>query len=275
MPWGAIIGGAAQIAGSLIGGRARRREQKAAQAQQAADLDQVRNFEFSNTFKGLENTAEDLTVNQQASNFQAQQTDQALAGGLDAIVASGGGGGGAQAIANAALASKQGISNDLAAQESANQAIRQQEASNLQAAEATGEQDLQSQQFEQQKGNLNLSSARLDTANAARKAATDQLVGGISSIAGAGKDTLGKLGGIAGKAGGFLSKAAGFLSDRRFKKNIEKVGVSASGINIYQWEYLGEEQRYEGVMADEVPHEEVGGIKYVDYTNLDVEFKEV
>ena len=91
MPWGAIIGGAAQIAGSLIGGRARRREQKAAQAQQAADLDQVRNFEFSNTFKGLENTAEDLTVNQQASNFQAQQTDQALAGGLDAIVASGGG----------------------------------------------------------------------------------------------------------------------------------------------------------------------------------------
>ena len=110
---GAIIGGAAQVAGSLIGGGKRRREEKAAQAQQQGDIDAVRNFQFTNAFKGLENTAEDLTVNQQASNFQAQQTDQALAGGLDAIVASGGGGG-AQAIANAALASKQGISADLA-----------------------------------------------------------------------------------------------------------------------------------------------------------------
>ena len=173
------------------------------------------------------------------------------------------------------MASKQGISNDLAAQEGQNQQLRAQQAAQLQSDEANAEQDLQSQRFEQNKGNLNLSSARLQTANDARQQATNQLVGGISSIASAGKDTLGKLGGIAGKAGGFLSKAAGFLSDRRFKKNIEKVGVSPSGINIYQWEYLGEEQRYEGVMADEVQHEEVGGIKYVDYTNLDVEFKEV
>ncbi len=182
---GSAVGGAAQIAGSLIGGRARRREQKAAQAQQAADLDQVRNFEFSNTFKNLENTAEDLTVNQQASNFQAQQTDQALAGGLDAIVASGGGGGGAQAIANAALASKQGISADLAGQEQTNNALRAQQAAQLQSDEANAETDLQSQRFEQQKGNLNLSNERLSTANAARQQATNQLIGGVTSLAGA------------------------------------------------------------------------------------------
>ena len=203
MPWGAIIGGAAQIAGSLIGGRARRREQRAAQAQQAADLQGVRNFQFTNTFKGLENTAEDLTVNQQAANFQAQQTDQALAQGLDAVVAGGGGGGGAQAIANAALASKQGISADLASQEQSNQALRAQQAAQLQSDEANAAQDLQTQQFEQQKGNLNLSSARLDTANQARQTATDQLVGGISSIAntaGAGK----ALGGVAKKIGGLF-----------------------------------------------------------------------
>ena len=201
---GAIIGGAAQIAGSLIGGRKRRREQKAAQAQNQMDLEKVRNFEFTNSFKNLENTAEDLTVNTQASNFQAQQTDAALASGLDAIVASGGGGGSAQAIANAALASKQGISNQLASQEQTNQALRQQEASNLQAAEATGEQDLQEQKYQHAGTNLELSGSRLQAANDARQQATNQLVGGIGSVAGG--IASGGLSGIGKKIGGLFGK---------------------------------------------------------------------
>ena len=194
--WGAIIGGAAQIAGSLIGGRKRRREQKAAQAQNKRDQEQVRNFQFTNSYKGLENTAEDLTVNTQASNFQAAQTDQALAGALDASTqGSAAGGGNAIALANAALGAKQGISNDLASQESINQQIRQQEASNLQAAEAQGEQDLQSQRYTQAGTNQELSAARLGAANDARQAATNQLVGGIGSLAGG-------VGAAAKKAGG-------------------------------------------------------------------------
>ena len=204
---GSIIGGAAQIAGSFIGGRARRREQKQARQQQAQDLDQVRNFEFTNTFKNLENTAEDLTVNQQATNFQAAQTDQALAGALDASVAAGGGGGSAIALANAALGAKQGASAQIAGQEQQNAAIRQREASNLQAAEATGEQDLQTQQFKQQQGNLNLSSQRLSAANDARAQATQQLIGGIGSIANAGKAEFAQ----AGKALGGVGKAIGGL----------------------------------------------------------------
>lgn len=194
MAWGALIGGAAQIAGSLIGGRARRREQKAAQQQQAADEANVRNFEFSNTFKGLENTAEDLTVNQQATNFQAAQNDQALAGAQDAIVASGGGGGGATALAAAALGAKQNISSGIADKESQNQALRAQQAAQLQSDEANAETDLQTQRFEQNKGNLNLSSARLTAANDARSQATQQLIGGVTSLASAGKDTFGKVG---------------------------------------------------------------------------------
>ena len=184
MPWGAIIGGAAQVAGSLIGGRKRRREQKAAEAQNRQDLDNVRNFQFTNSYKNLENTAEDLTVNQQSANFQAQQTDQALAQALDASTAGGGGGGGATALAAAALGAKQGASADLQGQEQQNRLIRQQEASNLQAAEAQGEQDLQAQQYEQQGTNLELSGQRLQSANDARQAATNQLVGGLGSIAG-------------------------------------------------------------------------------------------
>ena len=201
---GSIIGGAASIAGSLIGSGKRKREQRAAQLQNQQDLDQVRNFEFTNSYKGLENTAEDLTVNQQAANFEAQQTDQALASGLDAITAGGGGGGSAQAIANAALQSKQGISNSIAAQEQSNAALRQQEASNLQAAEAQGEQDLQSQKYEQAGTNLELSGSRLQAANEARQAATNQLVGGIGSVVGG--VATGGLSGIGKKIGGLFGK---------------------------------------------------------------------
>ena len=201
---GAIVGGAASVVGSVIGSGKRKREERAAQAQQQGDLDAVRNFEFSNPWKNLENTAEDLTVNQQASNFQAQQTDQALAGGLDAIVASGGGGGGAQAIANAALASKQGISADLAGQEQQNQALRAQQASQNQQLSAQGEEDLQTQQYEQADSNLALSNSRLQNAQAARAQATQQLVGGIGSIAGgiAGGGLKGIGGAVKGLFGG-------------------------------------------------------------------------
>ena len=41
-------------------------------------------------------------------------------------------------------------------------------------------------------------------------------------------------------------------SDVRLKENITKVGNSPSGINIYEWNYKGNTQRYRGVMAQEI-----------------------
>jgi hypothetical protein len=41
-------------------------------------------------------------------------------------------------------------------------------------------------------------------------------------------------------------------SDVRLKENINKVGNSPSGINIYEWNYIGNSQRYRGVMAQEI-----------------------
>lgn len=181
---GSIIGGATQVAGSLIGGGARRREQRAARAEFQQQKDALVNTQFTNQFAGLENVAEDLTVNQQASQFQAQQTDAALAQGLDAIVAGGGGGGGAQAIAQAALQSKQNISADLARQEQKNQAIRAQEASRLQTLEARGADDLQLRQYSQKQQLMGMAKGRLDAANLAREQATKGLIGGIGQIAG-------------------------------------------------------------------------------------------
>ena len=181
---GDIIGGAAQAVGSIVGSRRRKREEKAAQAEFDANKTAYQNFQFENKFANLENTAEDLTVNQQAANFQAQQSDQALAQGLDAIVASGGGGGSAQAIANAALQAKQGASADIAQQESQNQQLRAQQASTNQQLEAQGADQLQSRQHEQLGEAFDLSGDRLASARQARQQATQDLIGGIGSVAG-------------------------------------------------------------------------------------------
>jgi hypothetical protein len=67
-------------------------------------------------------------------------------------------------------------------------------------------------------------------------------------------------------------------SDIRLKDDINLVGKSPSGINIYTFKYKGDDKTYQGVMAHQVPEASfVGDDGYlkVNYTKLDVEFKEV
>ena len=200
---GKVIGGAAQIAGSLIGGRQRRRDEKdARQAFEQSDSD-LANFQFQNYNKDLENVYEDATVNQQATNVQSQQTDAGLAQGLDAIVAGGGGGGSAQAIANAALQSKQGISADIAGQEQQNQSKRLDAQSTLDQAVVDKEDENQVRRFGQTQQQFGLNKSKFETAAAARQQATNQLVGGIGSVAG------GVASAATGGTSGFLGKLLG------------------------------------------------------------------
>ena len=181
---GSIIGGVSNVAGSLIGRGARRAEAKSAAADFAAQRQALMDTEFTNVYAGLENVAEDLTINQQASQFQAQQTDAALAQAMQAAVASGGAAGGAQAIAAAALKSKQGISADIARQEQANEMMRVKQAANLQTLEAQGEEDLQTANYEKQQDFLKLASARKQQADAAVAQSNKQLFGGLGQIVG-------------------------------------------------------------------------------------------
>ena len=81
---------------------------------------------------------------------------------------------------------------------------------------------------------------------------------------------------------GVGSLAAGLFSDRRLKKNIELIGKSPNGINIYTFEYIDNnigDGVYQGVMSDEIPKEAViphhSGYDTVDYSKLDVEFKNI
>jgi hypothetical protein len=68
------------------------------------------------------------------------------------------------------------------------------------------------------------------------------------------------------------------LSDMRLKEDINLVGKSPSGINIYTFKYKGNDKKYQGVMAHQVPHVSTvndDGYLMVDYNKLDVQFKEV
>jgi len=70
-------------------------------------------------------------------------------------------------------------------------------------------------------------------------------------------------------------------SDVTLKENIDLVGESKSGINIYEFDYINKKYgngRYRGVMAQEVPSASfVGpeGTLMVDYSKIDVNFEEL
>ena len=227
LPIAGIIGGATQIVGSLIGRGKRRREARAAAREYEQQKSAFQDYSFENKFSGLENVYEDLTVNQQASQFQAQQTDQALAQSLQTAAMTGGGVGGAQAIAQAALQSKQGISKSIAQQEQQNQALRAQEESKLQFRSATAADDMQLRQYDQTQQLLNMASGRKNSADAARRQATQALVGGIGSIAGgvatAGFSDGGFMGNLTKNFGGSDSSEGPSMADlKTFFTNLRK-----------------------------------------------------
>jgi hypothetical protein len=75
----------------------------------------------------------------------------------------------------------------------------------------------------------------------------------------------------------------GGKSDISYKENVNLIGQSPLGINIYEFNYIGEEGLYQGVIAQELV-----GTKYenaltlnnegkylVDYNQIDVEFKKI
>lgn len=67
-------------------------------------------------------------------------------------------------------------------------------------------------------------------------------------------------------------------SDKRLKENIKLIGKSPSGLNIYSFKYKDKEGLYQGVMSDEInPNavKTINGYDMVDYSMIDVEFKQL
>ena len=150
------------------------------------------------------------------------------------------------------------------------QMIEMSEAQRLQAATAQG----RAYEFEAKENRDASDLARYSaTAQNARQRQADANAAKTSAITGA----IGQIGSIAMMGGGGPP-----ASDRRLKENIKLIGYSPSGLKIYNFEYINKafgQGIFQGVMSDEIPMGAViknkDGYDRVDYSKIDVEFKQI
>ena len=140
----AAVGGITSMVGAQVQ-KNEAKKQMEAEAKKANDaktaLEEIEKNrqEVINPYENMANEFENLGVATQASKFQAEEADIALANTLDTIMQTGGGSGGATALARAALESKRGISADIQKQEKANNDARAEGANQVQQLKAQGE----------------------------------------------------------------------------------------------------------------------------------------
>jgi hypothetical protein len=192
------VQGLAGIAGGIIGGGKRRREQRAAQAEMQRAKARMMNLDTSNLAANMENPYEDLTVNTQAADFAAQQNQANLANTMSGLQGAAGGSGIAalaQSMANASAQQNQAASASIAQQESANAKMAAQGAMQVQQADIAGATAARGLEYQKTGGLMSLAQNRLGAANAARANATASIMGGIGALgqgAGAAFDEMSK-----------------------------------------------------------------------------------
>lgn len=205
--FGQIAQGLTGFVGGLIGGRARRREQRAARAELAKQRAAYENFQFKDPTANLTNPFEDLTVNQQQAQFQSQQQQQALAGALSGLQQSAGSSGIAalaQTLAQQQSANLQASAASIGQQERANQMARAQAQQRLEAARSEGARYVQEREFGRTETLFGMAQQRKAAADEARRAATQGLAGGVANIVAGGARMLAgaATGGASEKVGG-------------------------------------------------------------------------
>lgn len=185
---GQVVGGLTGIASGIIGSRKRKKEQRRAQKEFNRRKANFEQLDTSNVYTNMQNTMEDLTVNQQAAQFQAEQEQQGLSNIMGNLQGAAGGSGIAalaQSLAGQQSQNMRRASADIGRQEQANQMAERQQAGNIQLYERKGE--LISRDAEREKSStlLGMSQQRLAAANQARQDATNSIVGGVGKLAGA------------------------------------------------------------------------------------------
>ena len=182
------VKGLAGIAGGLIGSGKRKRELRDAQTAYNRQMANFKNLDTSNAYANMENTMEDLTVNQGQAQFAAEQQQQALANTMSGLQGAAGGSGIAalaQSLANQQSQNLRTASVSIGQQEQANQMAERNMAGQLDMQERAGE--LQSRQAKKSQTEtlLGMSQQRLGAAKAAKAAATKSIIGGVTGLAGA------------------------------------------------------------------------------------------
>ena len=292
---GAIAGGG--VATGLIGRAAKKEEVASAEADRKRLKNEYSQMDNSNLYAGFQNSMQNLSVNTQQAQFQQQQQRQSQANILSALRGSAGSSGIAglaQALQGQSNLAAQQSSASIGMQEQRNQMASAQgemQAQQIRMGGAAQARSLKQQQLATQYG---IAMQREGSANEvlAQNDAQmmDTVMEGVGMAAGGvaqgyNDGTFGGGGKKVKKTGGgkvAFENSTGQRSDRRLKKNIKLIGESFNNVNIYTFEYknkLHGEGVFQGVMSDDIPIEFVikgeDGFDLVDYSGLDVEFKNI
>ena len=182
-----VIGGALGAFGGMKASRRARAEQGRARTAMDASRQRWMEQDLSNPYANMENVYEDLTVNQQAAQFQSQQAAQSRADILSGLQGAAGGAGVAglaQAMAQQGTIQAQQASASIGQQESMNQRLRAQGAAGVQQYERYGASLEQSMRQERASTLYGMDMQRLTAANEARANAQQQIMSGLGSMAG-------------------------------------------------------------------------------------------
>tara|TARA_R110000823_G_scaffold2918_2_gene11557 strand:- start:1092 stop:1694 length:603 start_codon:yes stop_codon:yes gene_type:complete len=191
---GGILQAGAGIVGAIGAGK-RQRTAERAQAAAQADLNSRKStfegLDTSNPYTNMENTMEDLTINQQESQMINQQGQQQRANIMGQMKGAAGGSGVAalaQAMAQQGQLASQKSAASIGQQESANQKLMASEASRLQGVEREGEvlsrnmeRDKASTLLGMAQGDFAGASEQVDAARAAKTEGISSAIGGIGS----------------------------------------------------------------------------------------------
>tara|TARA_R100000458_G_scaffold59623_1_gene70823 strand:+ start:347 stop:1192 length:846 start_codon:yes stop_codon:yes gene_type:complete len=239
--------------------------------------DRYRQFEFKNPYANMENVMEDMTVDMRAADFQRQQGEQQRANILQSLRGAATGSGIAslaQSMAMQGQLQTQQIAANIGAQERQNAMARAQMAGQIDMTQRGGEAMVQQAEMGRQSTLLGIAYGGMSGANAAVQAAYANQMSAFGMRAN-------MLSSQVGASADIWGSAINAASDRRLKKNINKIGESPSGLNIYSFEFKDSKYgsgKFQGVMSDEVPQVAVktkDGYDTVDYSKLDVEFKQI
>ena len=273
------VGGLAKLGMSLGGRKGRIEEQNAAKEEMAKYKSQYENLDTSNLkagvenqFQNLENTYEDLTVNQQQAQFEAQQGAQQRANIMGQMKGAAGGSGIAalaQAMANQGQLATQRASASIGMQESQIQKLRAGEASRLQLQERQGEVYAEGQRLQgaetargleySKTGTLlGMSQQRVGAANQARAEAAAQQMGAVGDLASAGTQMI--------TAGMKMGAPGGGTTGSGF--DLSQATVSGTGLDMTNPLYQSSADGYYGTGAVSIGG--IGQTKFKDLSNLTI-----
>ena len=185
----AVVGGASKMIAANKERKARKKEQQRANAEMAKQKRALQGLDLTNPYANLQNTMEDLTINQQQVDYETQQTAVNQANTMQALQGAAGGSGIAglaQQIMNQGQQAAQRTAASIGQQERANQVAKAQQAAQLQNQRAQGEQYVYNKQQENITGQLRMAAAEkaaategLIKANTAMWSGANEIAGGV------------------------------------------------------------------------------------------------